>query len=186
MGYKSVLILFVGVIGVGHAAAAEQNAFPLRDGNRWTLRAEDGGGTTAVSVRRSPSGLVLEGFPGIGDIPVRATGAAIEVRDAGSGNWEPFLRLGARAGTKYTVKLSDAPLWRSVVVTVTSRQAVVHDARGKTLRGCVRLTVSHPKGIADAGIEELVFAPGVGLVKVVEMTIAGPRERVLAAVRLGA
>ncbi|MBA3788361.1 MAG: hypothetical protein H0X21_06665, partial [Actinobacteria bacterium] len=74
MGYKSVLILFVGVIGVGHAAAAEQNAFPLRDGNRWTLRAEDGGGTTAVSVRRSPSGLVLEGFPGIGDIPVRATG----------------------------------------------------------------------------------------------------------------
>lgn len=185
MGYKLLLVLLVGAAGLsGQAAAAEWNAFPLSDGNRWTLRAEDGRGATNVSVRRGSGGLVLDGFPGTGDVRVRAAGPAIEAWDAGSNRWEPFLRLGANVGTKYSVNLTGEPLWRSVVVTVASRQTVVHDARGKTLRGCVKLTVSHPKGVADAGIEELVFAPGVGLVKVVELTIAGPRERVLSALRI--
>jgi len=35
--------------------------------------------------------------------------------------------------------------------------------------------------VADAGVEELVFAPGVGLVRVVETTIAGPRTLLLSA-----
>lgn len=184
MGLKTVLTALVVGIGATQATAAAPSFFPLADGNRWTLRG-DGAGETNVSVGPSQApGFVLRGFPGTGQLRVRAVGSAVEAWDAGSNRWEPFLRLGARGGTKYGVNLSGAPLWRSVVVTVASRQAVVHDARGKTLRGCVKLTLSHPKGVADAGIEELAFAPGIGLVRVSEITIAGVRERVLASFKL--
>ena len=184
MGWKTVLTALVFGVGATQAAASAPSFFPLADGNRWTLRGT-GAGETNVSVdsNRAP-GFVLRGFPGTGQLRVRAVGSTVEAWDAGSNRWEPFLRLGARAGTKYGVNLSGAPLWRSVVVTVASRQAVVHDARGKTLRGCVKLTLSHPKGVADAGIEELTFAPGIGLVRVSEITIAGVRERVLASFKL--
>jgi hypothetical protein len=91
-----------------------------------------------------------------------------------------FLRLGAPAGTRYVVDLADTALWRSVVVTVASRRAVVEDATGRTLRNCVRLVVRQRKPVADAGVEELVFAPGVGPARIVEQTIAGPRTFLLA------
>ena len=103
----------------------------------------------------------------------------MEAWDAADGRWETFLRLGAPAGTRYKVDLPRAGLWRNLVVTVASRKLEVEDARGRTLRGCVRLTFRNPKGLADAGLEELVFAPGVGIVRVAEITIAGTRTRLL-------
>ena len=101
-----------------------------------------------------------------------------------SRRWEPFLRLGAPAGTRFKVDLAGTPLWRSLTVTVASRSVVVHDARGKALRDCVRLTFATRKPIADAGLEELVFAPGVGFARIAEQTIAGTRVRVLSSHRL--
>jgi hypothetical protein len=71
-----------------------------------------------------------------------------------------------------------------VTVTVASRSAVVHDARGKTLRNCVRLTFAARKRMPDAGLEELVFAPGIGFARTSEQTIAGTRVRVLSTLRL--
>jgi hypothetical protein len=158
---------------------------PLADGNHWRLRDVVGGTTATVAVARGQSGLLLQGLPGAGDLRVRAAGRAVEAWDPSNARWEPFLRLGAAAGTTYLVDLGRTALWRSLIVRVASRQAIVHDARGKTLRGCVRLTFAARKPIADAGLEELVFAPGIGLVRTSEQTIAGTRVRVLASYRTG-
>ena len=165
-------------------AAGPPSAFPLADGNRWILSDVESGGRATVSVAREPTGLVLHGLPGTDGLRVRSAGRTIEAWDPVNRRWEQLLRLGAPAGTSYVVSLGGEPLWRSLRVTVASREAVVHDARGKTLRNCVRLTFRALKPVADAGLEELTFAPGIGLVRSVEMTIAGPRERVLASLRL--
>jgi hypothetical protein len=166
------------------AATTSPSMLPLNEGNRWVLRDPDLGGTRSISVLRRPSGLVLRGVPGASDLRVRTVGRAIEVWDASSRRWEPFLRLGAAAGTTYLVDLPGTAFWRSLVVRVASRRVEVEDARGKTLRNCVRLTFSTKKPIADAGLEELVFAPGVGFALSSEQTIAGPRVYLLAALRL--
>ena len=183
-------LALIAVAGCGAAAGQEADLqtppapLPLADGNRWVLRDLESSSTTTIAVTRRPSGLVLRGLPGAGDIRVRTAGRAVQAWDAAGARWEPFLRLGAPAGTRYSVALSGAPLWRSLTVTVASRAAVVRDGRGKTLRNCVRLTFAARKPVADAAIEELVFAPGVGFVRTAEQTIAGTRVRVLADVRL--
>ena len=148
------------------------------------LRDVERGGTATVSVARGSSGLVLRGLVGAPELRVRAAGRSVEAWDSSAGRWEPFLQLGAAAGTTYAVDLAGTALWRSLVVTVAARTAVVHDGRDKTLRNCVRLTFQARKPIADAGLEELVFAPGVGIVRTTEQTIAGLRVRVLSALRL--
>ena len=163
---------------------ASPSPFPFADGNRWVLRNTDTGTARTISLSRKQSGLVLRGLPGAADLRVRRVSKTIEAWDPASRRWEPLLRLGAPAGTRYVVDIGDSSLWRSLQVTVASRQAVVHDARGKTLRGCVRLTFRARKPIADAGLEELTFAPGIGPVAVTEITIAGSRRSTLASYRL--
>lgn len=163
---------------------ASPSPFPLADGNRWVLRDTETGTARTILLVRKPSGLVLRGLPGAADLRVRGAGKTKEAWDPASRRWEPLLRLGAPAGTRYVVDVGNSGLWRSLQVTVASRQAVVHDARGKTLRGCVRLTFRAKKPIADAGLEELTFAPGIGPVAVTEITIAGPRRSTLASYRL--
>lgn len=160
--------------------AAGPTHFPLAGASTWYLTDEQTAAGSTISVHAGTGGgIVLRGFPGAGDLRVRRAGAAVQAWDAGEKRWEPFLRLGAAVGTRYTVALSREPLWRSVVVGVVSREAAVEDARGRERRNCVVLRLSPPKGVADAGVEELVFAPGIGPVRVVDATIAGPRTRLL-------
>jgi hypothetical protein len=167
------------------AGSSRQPALlPLADGNRWVLRDVERGSTAAISVARKPSGLVLRGLPGAGELRVRVAGQSIQAWDPLGARWEQFLRLGAPAGTRYKIALAGAPLWSSVTVTVASRSVVVQDARGKTLRNCVRLTFAARKRMPDSGLEEIVFAPGVGFARTVEQTIAGTRVRELAQLRL--
>ena len=166
------------------AAATTPSFLPLAQGNRWVLRDPDRGGTQTISVARGQAGLLLRGLPGAGELRVRTVGRAVEAWDATSRRWEPFLRLGAAAGTTYLVDLPATALWRGLTVKVASRRAEIEDARGKVLRNCVRLTFAVRKPIADGGLEELVFAPGVGLALTQEQTIAGPRIHLLAAYRL--
>jgi hypothetical protein len=179
-----LLALLAGTLAATSAASPVPRYLPLAEGNRWLLQGSDGGGAETISVGRGTPGLVLRGLPGAGDLRVRPVGQAVEAWDPAEARWEPFLRLGAPVGTKYVVALAAEPLWRSVIVTVASRRAVVEDARGQTLRNCVVLGFATRKPIADAGLEELVFAPGVGFVRTSVQTIAGPREHLLAAVRL--
>jgi hypothetical protein len=179
-----LLTLFAGSFPAATVASAAPRYLPLAEGNRWLLQNLEGSGAQTISVGRGTPGLVLRGLPGAGDLRVRAVGQAVQAWDPASRAWEPFLRLDAAAGTKYAVALSTAPLWRSLIVTVASRQAVVEDARGRTLSNCVRLTFAARKPIADSGLEELVFAPGVGFASTSAQTIAGPRELLLVSARL--
>jgi len=188
----SVVLVLALAAGCGAAAgdsadsAVPPTLLPLADGNRWVLRDVETRSAATISTVRTPSGLVLRGLPGAGELRVRTAGRTVEAWDPASARWEPFLRLGAPVGTSYKVDLAGSPLWRALTVTVASRSTVVHDARGKTLRNCVRLTFAGGKRIADSGLEELVFAPGVGFARIAEQTIAGTRVRVLAGLQLRA
>ena len=179
--------LGVALAAVAGASAARQaSLFPLADGNRWTLRDLDSGAATTISLRRGASGLVLRGFPGADALRVRRAGRAVQAWDPEDRRWEPFLRFGAPAGTRYLVDLGGTSLWRSVEVVVASKRAVVRDFRGRVLRRCTRLAFLYRIPIADAGLLELSFAPGIGPVRFSEETIAGPRESALAAFRVRA
>ena len=176
--------LVAALLPAATTASEPPSLLPLAGGNRWVLSDAELGGTKTISVTRGAAGLVLHGLPGASDLRVRAAGRAVQAWDPADRRWETFLRLGAAAGTTYTVDLAGMPSWRALVVTVDSRRTVVSDARGKTLRNCVRLVFAARKPIADAGLEELVFAPGVGFARTTEQTIAGPRVHLLAALRL--
>jgi hypothetical protein len=167
------------LVAAAGAEAAPAPLFPLAAGSTWYLADAKSAAGSQVSVRARGNTVFLRGFPGTGDLRVRRAGLGVEAWDTADGRWEPFLRLGAPVGTQYRVDLAPTGLWRNLVVTVASRKLEVEDARGRALRGCVRLTFRNPKGLADAGLEELVFAPGVGIVRISEITIAGTRTRLL-------
>ena len=156
------------------ALAAPAPLFPLRDGATWKLT-DHRGATLVVRASRSGDAYLLRGMPGLGSVRVRTSGRDLQAWDAQGARWAPFLRLGAPTGTRYRVDLRDAPLWRAVDVTVASRSGVCADARGRVVRGCVELALRSRKPTADAGVERLVFAPGIGLAEVVVQTIAGSR-----------
>jgi hypothetical protein len=160
------------------AAAAPSSHFPLRDGATWKLTDENGL-TLVVRATRSGEAYTLRGLPGLGPVRVRPNGADVQAWDARTDRWRPFLRLGARAGTRYLVDLPGSSFWRALDVKVASRTATCSDARGREVRGCVVLDLTSRKPVADAGVERLVFAPGIGLVEVVVQTIAGPRSYTL-------
>jgi hypothetical protein len=181
----SLIALAAGLVAVGGVAAkGAKSLFPLADGNRWTLQSLESTAVTTMSVRKTAAGLVLRGFPGAGDLRVRSMGLTVEAWDPRDGRWEALLRFGLRPGSKYTVDLGGTPLWRSVLVTVATTNAVVADAEDRAFRGVTRFTLRPPGKVADAGVLELAFAPGVGPVRIVEQTIAGPRTKLLSAYRV--
>jgi hypothetical protein len=180
-GIVAALALSVGLVAATAASAGGPSLFPLGAGTSWTLSDERGNELTIRS-NRSGSSYVLRGLPGLASVRVRANRRNIEAWDSRSSTWKAFLRLAAPAGTRYRVDFPEAPLWRAVDVTVESRSATCADARGRQVRGCVALALRSRKPVADAGVERLVFAPGVGLAEVVVQTIAGPRTYTLGGV----
>ena len=116
---------------------------------------------------------MLRGFPGFATLRVRPVGGDVQAWNARGARWAPFLRLSAPVGTRYRVDLPASPLWRRIDVTVTSRATCYVASR--PVRGCVTLDLRALQPIADAGVERLVFAPGIGPVEIVVQTIAGPR-----------
>jgi hypothetical protein len=101
-----VLSLLAGFLPARIGATEPPSALPLAAGNRWVLRDAELGGTQAIAVTRSAAGLVLHGLPGAGDLRVRTAGRAVVAWDPADRRWEPFLRLGAAAGTTYAVDLA--------------------------------------------------------------------------------
>lgn len=182
----SISVFAMALIGNVAAAGPQPNMFPLADGNRWTFRSDAVGGVRTLSVERRQGGLVLTGFPGVGPLRVRTTGKTVEAWDVADRHWEALLRFGAPTGSAYRASLSEAPLWRGVLVTVASKKATVHGSGGRAYRACTQFTLRPPAKLADAGVLELTFAPGVGPVQWVEQSIDGPREWALASYRSGA
>jgi hypothetical protein len=178
-------LALVAAAGPG-AATADRTAgslFPLADGNRWTYRSSVVATPHTMAVDRRGSGLVLEGFPGAGPLRVRPVGASVQAWDAVDARWEPLLRLGAPTGSRLRVSLAAEPVWDGALLTVAATGARLR-VLGR-IRSCVRLAVRPPASLADAGVLELWFAPGLGLVRFVEQTILGPRAWTLASRRVG-
>lgn len=179
----------VGLLTLSLGAAASASAepspspFPLADGNRWTLRNVETNAARTISVRREAEGFVLSGLPGAPALRVRWVGETLQAWDTANGRWEAIFRFGAPTGKGYPVSLGNTLLWRNVVVTLSSKRAAVDDFVGRT-RPCLRFTFGYKRGLADAGLESMSFAPGIGPVRIADQTIAGTRELALAGYRV--
>jgi hypothetical protein len=161
------------------AALVGTSLFPLTPGHRWTFRDVESGAKVVIVMR---PGHVLHGFPGAGDLRARALGKTVEAWDEEDGRWETWFRFGAPVKTAYAVELEGTPLWQKVEVRVAATSAAVRDRGGKLHRGCTRFAFRQLGGVADAGLTEMSFCPGVGPVRYSETTIAGPRTYALAVV----
>lgn len=182
-------LISVGLLAIVLSTAAgvsgqpRPSPFPLADGNRWTFRSVELNGVHTIAVERAPQGLVLRGLPGAPSLRVRWLGQTVQAWDTGNRRWEAILRFGEPAGSSYRVNLAETVLWRNVVVTVGSKQARVEDYAGRERRA-TRFVFASKSKIADAGLEWMAFAPGVGPVRIAEQTIAGTRELALTGHRL--
>jgi hypothetical protein len=168
---------FVVVDGV--SAEPSPSPFPLAAGNRWTLRDIETNAARTISVHKEAKGLVLSGLPGAPPLRVRWEGETLQAWDVADERWEAIFRFGGPAGKGYLVNLGNTLLWRNVVVTLNAKRAAVDDLSGRT-RKCLRFTFGYKRGLADAGLESISFAPGVGPVRIADQTIAGTREIALA------
>lgn len=172
------LVVALGTTGSAFAEPTP-SPFPLADGNRWTLRDVETNAARTIAVSKQDQGLVVSGLPGAPAIRVRWAGDTLQAWDSTNERWEALFRFGEPAGTTYSVRLGNTLLWRNVTVTVATKRARLADAQGRT-RLCTRFTVTSKQKVADAGVESLAFAPGVGPMQIVEQTIAGTRELSLA------
>jgi hypothetical protein len=159
--------------------------FPLRLGNEWSFENRRYGGEDALVVSRAVEGVfVLTGFPGAPGVRIRSSGQTVQAWDRSQRRWEPFLRLGAGAGTKYTVDLPQ-PLWNGAQVTVASRRAsLFNPALRRRFSGLLRLSIRPSPELSDAGVTGLWFAPRIGPLRWIERSIAGPVDHFLSRARV--
>jgi hypothetical protein len=171
--------------------------FPLRVGNSWTYQRSGPGAVTewtaTVASRQTPPRafpyFVLSGyFPGP-DHEVRADPFGTVTEE--SSGYRDFLwyLLGAREGTSWTIQLTPSPL-ASPIPGCLSDSRLTLASRGETVQvqagefaGVVRVDWKSP--CMDAGITSEWFAPGVGLIRRQETSIAGPVTSELVRAELG-
>lgn len=199
------------MVGLGGAAALVQGQmqvrpvlgsasyFPLGLGNRWVYEKAGAGGTSIWKVD-----VMEAGMPGGGPGPffrlegyflgpphtVRADRGGA-VRELGPGEDREYLwyLLGAPVGATWQLQLAPSPMARPVgdcvdgsKLVVASRNEVVKVPAGEFTR-VVRIDFRSP--CVDGGITSEWFAPGVGLVRREETSIAGPVVSELVQAELG-
>lgn len=171
--------LFVLCAAAAPASADHyQKYWPLDSGNSWTYSKTNPAAKFApyaVGVTSTWQGLAfVENFPGLEDGAWFGwSGNNLWVWDPNAAQWKIFLKCGVGAGTKYTVNLG-RPLWSSVEVTLKSKATKYYDAQlNRNFYNCLRFTfVNH--GVADAGLEDLILAPNLGLLHWTETSLLGP------------
>ena len=169
---------------VGSASAEPQpSPFPLAAGNQWTMRDVETNAARTISVSKGEKGLVLGGLPGAPALRVRWIGDAVQAWDTADERWEAIFRFGLPARSSYVVRLGNTLLWRNMAVTVASKRARIEDYEGRS-RVSTLFTFASKGKVADAGLESLAFARGVGPVRIAEQWIGGVRELALAGHRV--
>jgi hypothetical protein len=178
-------------------AVSSQPYFPLRVGDSWTYQRTGPGGSSewqvTVSDKQSPprslAYYVLSGyFPGLAHA-VRSDpfGTVTEL----SSGYRDFLwyLLGAPEGTSWTIQLPPSPsasplpgCVSGAKLTLASRDESVQVPAG-SFTHVLRVDWSAP--CVDAGFTSEWFAPGVGLIRRDETSIAGAVSSVLLHAELG-
>jgi len=162
-----------------------QTLFPLREGNTWTYvrkgPAEVTEWTAAVTARvtapRVHPSFSLEGyFPGTPRAVRSDPFGTVTERSDGFRDHLWYL-LGAPAGTSWTLQLAPSPLAGPIPDCVSGAKLTLA-ARGETLSVPAGefdrvVRVEWASACADAGISAEWFAPGIGLIRRDEVTIAG-------------
>ncbi|MDP6779008.1 MAG: BsuPI-related putative proteinase inhibitor, partial [Candidatus Latescibacteria bacterium] len=158
--------------------------FPTQVGMTWTY------GGSPMEVARmvrileattvgTDSVFYWDGFQGRRALSVRDSGQVFEHRE---GKWRLLFDLGSTVGVSWTLEGTPASgdLMDGTQVTVRSRTDTVTVPYG-TLAPCIHLVLKPSPQLADAGVVDAWFAPGIGLVKWVENSFAGPQTYELAA-----
>ncbi len=163
------------------------NYFPLALGNSWTYTIEGraASGTVTVSVTESVETagrqyFRLEGFtPQPALVRVGSRDRLWEFRpDSGTEHlWYDF---GAAEGTTWMSELPHPCLGTAKLASRSSGAEVPVGDFDPVL--VIRYGATF---CSDAGIQEEIFAPGIGLLRRTETTIAGPRSMVLTEARVG-
>lgn len=205
----AALLLAAGAIAVPAAAGdmatparirpalAPSALFPLRPGNHWVYAASG-----AIGEPRSWEVRVLEQEMQPSMSPARPyhrlagyfEGATRLVRSDVFGNVVEqggamrdhlWYLLAAPVGTSWTLSMAapEATCVAGATLTIGARDEVVTVPAGE-FRGVVRIDYTGSR-CADAGITAEWFAPGIGLVRRAETTIAGPLVSDLVAAELG-
>ena len=152
--------------------------FPAKPGLVWTYAGRPVETARVVRIvevelANGTSEMVWEGLAGRRTIQYRTAGQVWEVRN---GQERLLLDLQAPEGSVWTIPpLEDADdLLDGTGFTVTDRSAAVRVPYG-VLEDCVYLRMRPSPALADAGVTEAWFAPGLGLVQWTETTIVGPQ-----------
>lgn len=179
-----------------HASPAQTRArpvlsaahfFPLTDGNRWTYTRRGTGAdetwqVTAAAVTDTAATMPRFSLSGYFFGPPRQVttdraGTVME-RDPFAGRDTLWYRLGAAVGTSWELQLVELPTMGPVRGCIGGSKLVIA-ARNEAVtvpaghfRHVVRVDFQPP--CADAGITSEWFAPGVGLIRRVESSFAGP------------
>ncbi len=161
--------------------------FPLAVGNTWAYeiegRAVSGSLRVTVTEQVDVGGVIYYRLEGYAHRPalVRRTpqGRLVEYR-ANTGSEHLWYDFGAEEGGVWTPELPFDCLGEAKLAS--------RNAQADVPAGSFEPALSIQYGstlCADAGIQEEVFAPGVGLLRRTEITIAGPRSLVLVEARVG-
>jgi hypothetical protein len=171
--------------------------FPIQPGNHWLYSRRGPTGiadTWAVKIGDrfvAPNGRAYFDLTGYFGPTRRARAPRNTVTEYNPDGVEDNLwyRLGATVGTSWTLELETLPILSPVAdcasgarLTIGSRNESIVVPAG-AFRGVVRVDWQAP--CADAGITSEYFAPGVGLVRRVEQSFAGPIVSDLVRVEVG-
>ena len=202
MNSRSLSRLLVTVLLLGAAALARAqlpprsrslqlrqpaNYFPLAVGNSWTYTIEGRADPGTVTVR------VTESVETAGQQYFRLEGFTPQPALVRVGSRDRLWEFRPDSGTEhlwYDFAAAQGTTWRSELphpclgtAKLASRHADVAVPAGDFNDA---LVIRYGATIcADAGIQEEIFAPGIGLLRRTETTIAGPRSMALSEARVG-
>jgi len=157
----------------------EDDLFPAQVGMSWTYAGspmEMARSVRIVGEEITADGSLYvwwDGFQGRHAVRKDADGRVLSLR---AGEWQMLFDLVANEGTTWTIGKGGEgeDLLDGSTVTVVSRSAQIRVPYG-AFEPCVELGLRPDPGLADAGVTRMWFAPGVGLLKWEETTIAGPQ-----------
>ena len=169
------------LLGSGVRAEDGPKNFPTAVGMTWIYRGnprEIALTARIADVERTADGAVFfwEGFQRRRVVRQTVDGKVMELE---GGTWRLLFDLGAGEGASWTIEpFGMGDLLDGARVEVVSRSAEVRVPYA-TFQGAIHLKLISPN-LADAGVTEVWFAEGVGLVKWVEQSVTGPQAYELA------